>query len=71
MQSVCLVVHSAKTPRNAVARAVRKLREAGAQTTGVVLNFLPRHGGSGYHYHYSEGSYGEGVYGAPSRAARR
>ena len=71
VQSVCLVVHSAKTPRNAVARAVRKLREAGAQTTGVVLNFLPRHGGSGYHYQYSEGSYGEGVYGAPARAARR
>ncbi len=71
VQSVCLVVHSAKTPRNAVARAVRKLREAGAQMSGVVLNFLPRHGGSAYHYHYSHGAYGEGVYGAPPRAARR
>jgi capsular exopolysaccharide synthesis family protein len=70
VECVCLVVHSAKTPRNAVARAVRKLGEAGAQITGVVLNFLPRHGG-GYHYHYSQGAYGEGVYGAPSRAARR
>jgi len=71
VQSVCLVVHSANTPRNAVARAVRKLREAGAPMAGVVVNFLPPDGGSGYHYHYSQGTYGEGVYGAPSDTARR
>jgi len=71
VQSVCVVVHSGKTPRNAIARAVRKLREAGAPLTGVVLNFLPEHAGSGYHYHYAQGAYGEGVYGAPSRTARR
>ncbi len=71
VQSVCLVIHSANTPRNAVACAVRKLREANAPLGGVVVNFLPRQAGSAYHYHYSAGSYGEGVYGAPSRAARR
>ena len=71
VQSVCFVVHSASTPRNAVARAVRKLREAGAPIAGVVVNFLPPNAGGGYHYHYSQGAYGEGVYGAPSRAARR
>lgn len=71
VQSVCLVVHSASTPRNAVARAVRMLREAGAPMAGIVVNFLPPYGGSANHYHYSQGSYGEGVYGAPSRAARR
>ena len=71
VQNVCLVVHSAKTPRNAVARAARKLREAGAPMAGVVVNFLPSNTGSAYHYHYSQGSYGEGVYGAPSRTARR
>lgn len=67
VQSVCLVVHSAITPRNAVARACNKLREAGAPLAGVVLNQLPPGGGSGYHYHYSAGAYGEGVYGAPSK----
>jgi len=66
VQSVCLVVHSASTPRNAVARAVRKLREAGAPMTGMVVNFLPPDSGSAYHYHYSQGAYGEGVYGAPT-----
>ncbi len=71
VQSVCLVVHSANTPRNAVACAVRKLREAGAPIAGVVVNFLPQQSGSAYHYHYSTGAYGEGVYGAPSSAARK
>lgn len=74
VQSVCLVVHSAATPRNAVARACHKLREAGAPLAGIVLNHLPPEGGSGYHYHYSPGAYGEGVYGAPPKdegAARR
>jgi len=71
VQSVCLVIHCANTPRNAVARAVRKLREAGAPIAGVVVNFLPPDAGSAYHYHYSQGAYGEGVYGAPSRAARK
>jgi hypothetical protein len=33
----------------------------------VVLNQLPPASGSGYHYHYSPGAYGEGVYGAPER----
>ncbi len=70
VQSVCLVVHSASTPRKAVAHAVRKLREAGAPMAGLVLNFVPAHSGGGYHYHYSQGAYGEGVYGAP-RDARR
>ncbi len=65
VQTVCLVVHSATTPRNAVARACNKLREAGAPLAGIVLNYLPPAGGSGYHYHYSPGAYGEGVYGAP------
>lgn len=68
VQSVCLVVHSASTPRNAVARAVRKLNDAGAPMAGVVVNFLPPNGGSGCHYHYSHGAYGEGVYGAADTA---
>jgi capsular exopolysaccharide synthesis family protein len=67
VQSVCLVVHSTRTPRKAVARARNKLREAGARIAGVVLNQLPSASGSGYHYHYSPGAYGEGVYGAPER----
>jgi len=65
VQSVCIVVHSTHTPRNAVARARGKMTDAGAPIAGVVLNFLPQASGRDYHYHYSHGAYGAGVYGAP------
>jgi capsular exopolysaccharide synthesis family protein len=65
-QSVCLVVHSGKTPRKAVMRACSKLTEAGARPSGFVLNRMPPHSGAGYYYSYSTGQYGKGVYGAPA-----
>jgi len=64
VDSVVLVVHAARTPRNAVARGRQKLADAGAPLAGVVLNQLPQGSGRDYYYHYSSGSYGEGVYGA-------
>jgi Mrp family chromosome partitioning ATPase len=70
VSSVCLVVRAAHTPRNAVLRATRKLREAGARLSGFVLNRLPKSSGAGYYYHYSPGSYGSGVYGAPEKVER-
>jgi succinoglycan biosynthesis transport protein ExoP len=69
VQSVCLVVHAAKTPRKAVQRACQKLAEAGGKPVGFILNRLPAHGGVGYYYHYSAGEYGKGVYGAPAAKA--
>jgi len=70
VQSVCLVVHAAKTPRKAVLRASQKLAEAGSRPVGQILNQLPTHGGVGYYYHYSAGEYGKGVYGAPIGKAK-
>ncbi len=70
VQSVILVVHAARTPRNAVARARLKLSEAGAPLAGLVLNQLPPGSGRDYYYHYSPGSYGEGVYGAPESSVQ-
>lgn len=70
VQSVCLVVHAARTPRKAILRACQKLTEAGARPAGQILNQLPSHGGAGYYYHYSAGEYGKGVYGAPVAKAK-
>ncbi len=68
VHATCLVVHSGKTPRRAVARAVMKLAEAGSRPVGFILNRLPPHGGASYYYYYSAGEYGKGVYGAPANA---
>jgi succinoglycan biosynthesis transport protein ExoP len=64
IQSVCLVVRAASSPREAVLRAVRVLDGAGRRPVGLVLNRLPRRADLGYHrtyyYHYgSGGNYGE------------
>jgi Mrp family chromosome partitioning ATPase len=69
VQSVCLVIHAAKTPSKAAVRACQKLTEAGGRPVGFILNRLPAHGGAGYYYHYSAGEYGKGVYGAPAGKA--
>lgn len=60
VQSVCLVVRAARTPRNAVQRALGLLETSGAHPVGVVLNRLPRRGGSEYYYYYASHGYGEG-----------
>jgi succinoglycan biosynthesis transport protein ExoP len=63
VQSVCLVVQAAASPREAVLRAVRVLDGAGRRPVGLVLNRLPRRADLGYHrsyhYHYGAGKYGE------------
>lgn len=69
IQTVCLVVRAAKTPRKAVARAIELLYKAEAPLAGIVLNRQQRRRISGgydpYYTYYHEGSYSEkGVYGA-------
>jgi succinoglycan biosynthesis transport protein ExoP len=64
VQSVCLVVRAASSPREAVLRAVRVLDGAGNRPVGMVFNRLPRRANLGYHrtyyYHYgAPGKYGE------------
>jgi Mrp family chromosome partitioning ATPase len=60
VQSVCLVVRAARTPKNAVQRALGLLEAAGAHPVGIVLNRLQRRGGSEYYYYYASHGYGEG-----------
>lgn len=68
--SVCLILRANKTPKRALLRASQELRAAGAQTIGLVVNRLPKSSGTGYHYYYSAGAYGnEGVYGAKKTIA--
>jgi succinoglycan biosynthesis transport protein ExoP len=64
VQSVCLVIRAASSPREAVLRAVRVLDGAGRRPVGTVFNRLPRRADLGYHrtyyYHYGiAGKYGE------------
>jgi capsular exopolysaccharide synthesis family protein len=64
VQSVCLVVRAASSPREAVRRAIQVLDGAGARPVGTVFNRLPRRADLGYHrtyyYHYGvTDKYGE------------
>ncbi|HJY53452.1 MAG TPA: GNVR domain-containing protein [Candidatus Udaeobacter sp.] len=64
VQTLCIVVRAAKTPRQAVRRALSLLAKSGIRPAGLVLNRLRRSGGVGYYYHYSSHGYGveEGAY---------
>jgi capsular exopolysaccharide synthesis family protein len=66
IQSVCLVVHAAKTPRRAVKRAIYTLNMAEVRPVGVVMNKMPRRRGVGhdsyYYYYQASDKYGD-VYG--------
>ena len=64
VQTLCIVVRAAKTPRQAVRRATSLLAQSGIRPAGLILNRLRRSGGVGYYYHYSSHGYGaeEGVY---------
>jgi succinoglycan biosynthesis transport protein ExoP len=66
VQTVCVVVHAGKTPRNAVQRALGMLTAAGGRPAGIILNRLPPRSGSGYYYYYASAGYGkgEGSYGS-------
>jgi capsular exopolysaccharide synthesis family protein len=70
VQSVCLVLHAAKTPRKAAQLACHKLTAAGRRPVGFILNRLPANNSVGYYYTYSVGEYGKGVYGAPVAKAK-
>ena len=69
VQTVCLVVRTAKTPRKAVARAMALLEKANAPLAGLILNRQRRGKLSGGYYdpYYTYSYYGKyaekGVYG--------
>ncbi|CAN5455611.1 polysaccharide biosynthesis tyrosine autokinase [soil metagenome] len=60
VQTVSLVVRAAKTPRNAVHRAISLLATASARPAGIILNRLPHRRGAGYYYYYASHGYGAG-----------
>jgi len=64
VQTVCIVVRAAKTPRPAVRRAITLLAKSGIRPAGLVLNRLRRSRGVGYYYYYASHGYGkdEGSY---------
>ena len=64
VQTVCIVVRAAKTPRTAVHRAITLLAKSGIRPAGLVLNRLRRGRGVGYYYYYASHGYGkeEGAY---------
>jgi polysaccharide biosynthesis transport protein len=64
VQTVCIVVRAAKTPRAAVGRAITLLAKSGIRPAGLVLNRLRRGRGVGYYYYYASPGYGkdEGAY---------
>jgi capsular exopolysaccharide synthesis family protein len=69
VQTTCIVVRAAKTPRNAISRALTLLGATQVRPAGIVLNRLPRRRGAGYYYYYASHGYGDGeVYG--DRAGR-
>jgi Mrp family chromosome partitioning ATPase len=69
VQTTCMVVRAAKTPRNAINRALTLLAATHVRPAGLVLNRLPRRRGAGYYYYYASHGYGDGaVYG--DRAGR-
>jgi capsular exopolysaccharide synthesis family protein len=77
VRTVCVVVRSNKTPRNAVQRALGMLTAAGGRPAGIILNRLPRTRGAGYYYYYASPGYGKGEgaysgrgYGAPVATKR-
>ena len=65
IQTICLVLRAAKTPRNAVRRALSLVIGAGGRPAGLILNRLPHRRGTGYYYYYASHGYGagEGSYG--------
>ena len=71
IQSLCLVVRSGHTPRNAVQRAISLLAGVGNRPVGTVLNRLPRSSGIGYYYYYSDHGYGGNVYGSAAASEKK
>ena len=60
VQTAAVVVRAAKTPRNAILRAVSLLATAGSRPAGIILNRLPNRRGAGHYYYYASHGYGAG-----------
>jgi succinoglycan biosynthesis transport protein ExoP len=64
-QKTILVIHSGKTPRKAILRAIHLLRKSGAHVAGFALNRLPTGRLATYYYYYYGDKYEkDSVYGS-------
>jgi len=72
-QVVLMVVRSGRTAERVIQRAITEIHRAGSRIAGLVLNQLPKRGGSGYYYYYysKDGYTSSGVYGAPEKNGAR
>lgn len=64
VQTVCMVIRAARTPRPAIRRAIFLIASSGIRPAGLVLNRLRQSYGAGYYYYYASHGYtdGEGSY---------
>lgn len=63
VDTVCLVSRAAKTSYRLVSRALELIKRGGVQPSGLILNFVPQKGRSGYYYYYNSDKSYYGGYG--------
>lgn len=63
VDTVCLVSRAAKTSYRLVGRALELIRRGGVSPSGLVLNFVPQRGRTGYYYYYYSNKNYYGGYG--------
>jgi polysaccharide biosynthesis transport protein len=66
VDTVCLVSRAGKTSYRLIERAMELIRRGGTVPSGLVLNFVPEKGRSGYYYYYNSDKSYYGGYGQSS-----
>lgn len=71
VDTVCLVSRAAKTSYRLIGRAMELIRRGGVNPAGLVLNFVPQKGRSGYYYYYHSDKSYYGGYGQSKKKSKR
>lgn len=71
VDTVCLVSRAAKTSYRLIGRAMELIRRGGVNPSGLVLNFVPQKGRSGYYYYYHSDKSYYGGYGQSKKKSKR
>ena len=71
VDTVCLVSRAAKTSYRLIGRAMKLIRRGGVNPSGLVLNFVPQKGRSGYYYYYHSDKSYYGGYGQSKKKSKR
>jgi len=70
VDTVCLVSRAAKTTYRLIGRAMELIRRGGVNPSGLVLNFVPQKGRSGYYYYYHSDKSYYGGYGQSKKKSK-